>query len=255
MNQFPLIFKHYFKRSLIEPLGIIMLIIFPIIIILINLAVVTGFQDAVYVNGYNLTASSISIIIVVFFQFFGGSYIAAYIKEDIKGAISWRLFSAPVRSNTFVLAAAAASWLISLVQGLFVVVFVVLFLNVSWGSIPVLLLTLAALSAISQCMYLLCTILPKKKGTASALPQLISWAMILASGNMINFGSNAVLDFLGSIPSPIVLGNRALWGAGIVGEIAGYTMSDSISALWGVCITLAVLLAASVIAGRSKKLW
>ena len=240
-----LIFRHYFRRALIEPIGIIMLTLVPIALILLNVYVFGFNVEPMMINGYCAMATGATIMIMVMFQFFGGMYINEWIHEDFRGAQRWRLFSAPVSQNKFVFSAAIASWLITFVQGLVLIGVSALFLNAYWGNfrfwIPVLLM----LSTISQLMYIIIALFTKNKRTAEAIGHALTFGMAFLGGIMfINVG------VLTRIPTPMSTAFRAIGYSSLV-DYCTSTATTNMLYLAGFLVVLAV---AAIIAGRRRNI-
>ena len=240
-----LIFRHYFRRALLEPIGLIMLTLVPIALILLNVYVFAFNIDPIIVDGFDLGATGAAVMIMVMFQFFGGMYINEWIHEDFRGAQRWRLFSAPVSMNKFVFSAAAASWLITFVQGLVLIGVSALFLNAYWRNflfwIPVLLM----LSTISQLMYVVVALFTKNKRTAEAIGHACTFGMAFLGGIMF-----VNIEVLTRIPTPMSTAFRAISYSSLVGDCTN-TATTNMLYLAGF---LAVLAAAAVIAGRRRKI-
>jgi len=249
MRNILLIFIHYFRRALIDPLGLIMLTVVPIALILLNTFVFAANVDIPLINGYDFIATNNAIPIMAMFQFFGGMWINEWIHEDFRGAQRWRLFSAPVSQSKFVFSAAAASWLLTIVQGLLIVGVTALFLNAYWGNflfwIPVLLM----LSLSSQLTYIIIALFTKTKRTAEAIGHALTFGMAVMGGIMI-----INVDVLRRIPTPMAAGMRAIAYSNVVAADGAYDTRTATIHLLTLAGFMVVLGAAAIIAGRRRKI-
>ena len=239
------IFIHYFRRALIDPLGIIMLTVVPIALILLNVFIFNANVDMELINGYCAAATGASVMITVMFQFFGGMYISEWIHEDFRGAQRWRLFSAPVSQSKFVFSAAIASWLITIVQALVIVVFSRLVLNAYWGNFRFWVPAILVLSLISQLVYIIIALFTKTKRTAEAIGHAITFGMAVMGGIMF-----IQIEFLARIPTPMSAAMRAISYSSFIGDDTRVATTNLLI-LFGFLVVLAV---AAVISGRRRKI-
>jgi len=241
-----LIFRHYFRRALIDPLGLIMLTVVPIALILLNVYVFSANAEIELINGYCAMATGNTIMIMVMFQFFGGMYINEWIHEDFRGAQRWRLFSAPVSQGKFVFSAAIASWLITITQGLLLIAFSTLVLNAYWGNFLFWIPAILAISLISQLMYIIIALFTKTKRSAEAVGHGLTFGMALLGGIMF-----IQIDFLERIPTPMSTAIRAI---GYSSSMFDHDMGIATTNLLILTGFLVVFAAAAVISGRRRKI-
>jgi len=250
MRQFFLILKNYLFRFSQDPIGLAALLGLPVGIILVNVVIFSANADSVMVNGYNVAASEISTMIMVMFQFFSGAYIFDAVYLDFRGDRRWRLYSAPVSQNKFFFTAAAASWLVTAVQGLIIVVITSVFLNAYWGNIGVLLLAIALLSAVAQIISIIISQFVKVKKTAEAVSMVIIFAMAIINGMMpINIPGD-IGAFLRNLPTPMRLGFNAIIDSGFIGN----DMDNVLFSLGILAAIFAGLVVIAAIIGRRRKI-
>jgi hypothetical protein len=255
-----LIFKHYLKRSLTEPVGIGIVTGLPTALIVILSLVMMGQvpEGMPYMwNGYNVVATHIAIMFMISFQFFGGSVLLDYLHTDFRGDRRWRMFSMPVKTNDFVFASLGACFIYCLVQGGLVIGITAIFLDVHWGNPLVLVVTLAACSMLSQLVWMLLFLIFPKKGTVEAAGQIITWAMMIASGwigmsiddgDVIVAGGAAFNNFITRFGTPISLARNAITNSGFIGD----DMNNALISLGALYAVLIIIAAAVIIVGKKK---
>lgn len=213
-----LIFSHYLKRTLKEPVGLGILVGVPVTLIVILSGVYSNnFEGDVYVDGFNMISTNIAIPMMISFQFFGGSVLLDYMHADFRSTRKARLFSTPVKNSHFLAGAFLGSLLASFVQGVLVLIISSLFLNAYFGNLWITLAVLLTSSMFAQLLVLIWFILFPKKSTAEAFIQISSWAMMIGSG--FTFGApeapNALQEFLMTY-LPLSLGINAIMDSGFV---------------------------------------
>jgi len=247
-----MIFTHYLRRALMDPVGMLCLFALPLMIIFINSVILVPAESMeTMIDGYNLIASGAAAVMLAMFQLMGGAWIADWIFDDFRGDRRWRLFSAPISRNSIIFPAAAASWVFTMLQGIFIVIVSALLFNVYWGNLWVLAAVIVIMATMSQLMYILISLFVSKKRTAEAIPMVLTFAMTIMGGFMFGMGDNAVFRFLTRIQTPIVAAQHAILNSGF---IFGNDMSRTWRSLIILTSTLAVLFVATAIAGRRRKI-
>lgn len=162
-----LVFKHYLKRILIEPFGIGIVTGMPTLLTIILSSVMMGLipENVPYMwQGYNMVSTHIAIMFMVSFQFFGGNVLLDHIYTDFRGDRRWRMFAMPVKTNDYIFGILAACLVFCIAQGIMVITISAIFLDVYWGNIWILMVTLIACAGFAQLLYmLLFLLLPKKR--------------------------------------------------------------------------------------------
>jgi hypothetical protein len=223
-----LVFKHYLKRTLTEPVGIGIVTGLPTLLIFILTSVMMGQipEDVPYMwQGYNMVSTHIAIMFMVSFQFFGGNVLLDHIHADFRGDRRWRMFSMPVKTNDYVFGILAACFVFCIMQGALIIGISAVFLDVYWGNPWILITTLFACAGLAQLLYMLLFLLLQKKSTVEGLAQVIIFAMMFASGWIgINMdGTNgstgtAFNNFFTQYGTPISLARNAITNSGFLGN-------------------------------------
>jgi hypothetical protein len=115
-----LIFRHYLRRSLTEPLGIAIITGLPtLLIVILSMVMKEQMPDGAQAmwNGYNVVNTHIAVMFMVSFQFFGGNAFLDYIHQYFRGDRKWRMFSMPVRDGDYLLGTLSACFLYCALQG------------------------------------------------------------------------------------------------------------------------------------------
>jgi ABC-2 type transport system permease protein len=252
-----LIFKHYLKRSLTEPIGIAVVTGLPTVLITILTLVMMGQtpEGVPYMlNGYNMIATHIAIMFMVSFQFFGGNILLDFIHQDFRGDRRWRMFAMPVKDNDYVLGTLAACVLYCIVQGGLVISITAIFLDVYWGNPFILIATLIACACIAQLIWMLLFMIFPKKGTVEAAGQIVTWTMMIASGwigmnvnegNVTVTGGGAIDNFITRYGTPISLARNAITDSGFVGDNMNHALFN-LGILYALLLVLAIIVTALV---------
>jgi ABC-2 type transport system permease protein len=247
MRKIYLIFMHYFKRALLDWIGLLFLVLLPLAMVLLNVYVFRATQEQVLINGYCITSTQVSLSVMVMFQFFGGMYVNEWLHDDFKSEQRWRLLSAPVSLNKFILSSAIASWLFTMVQGLLIIAVTAIFFNAYWGNYLFWIPALFLLSAISQFMFIIIGLFAKKKKTSQTIGFIIIFAMQAITGLLGNFGVR-LTEIFAKIPTPMNAGINVI-------NYSGLTNTDNRLAVENMLIltvTLAILVVAALIIGRRR---
>jgi len=268
MNQFSLVFKHYFMRTLKDKLGLLTQIVTPFIIISIftmineQWSIRSGFS--VMFNGYNFGATATTIPNLFFFQLFGGMWILNYLYEDLKEVRRFRLFATPNDRKIFPIAAMLGSWLVSILQGFIIIVGTSILFDVYWGNKFFLLMALLAISLFSQFLFVLIFALTNSLTVANG----IGFPLIFIIGS---FGdvpiairdliNHRIIAFM-SDWSPVMLARRAVTESGSIATInlrEGVYIAGDITIAMRNLIALfamsAIIAAIAYCVGKVRKIW
>jgi ABC-2 type transport system permease protein len=223
-----IVFRHYLKRSLTEPVGLGIITGIPTLLtIILSMVMMNQIPDGVpYMwKGYNIVSTHIAILFMVSFQFFGGNALLDYIHTDFRGNMRWRMFSMPVKPNDYIFGTLAACLVYCLVQGALMIGITAIFLDVYWGNPWILIATLIACAGIAQLLYMLLFLLFPKKGTVEAFAQVLIWVMMFASGwigssseSTASGTGTAFNNFLTQYGTPISLARNAITNSGFIGD-------------------------------------
>ena len=144
MKDFTWVFRHYFKRSLLDVanllnIGLPILFAFAFQLI-INFQTADGAEAFVELNG-------LLILMVLGFQFFGAGVTTGFLHNDLKGAVRSRLLASGVAAWVFSLGVVMASWVFNIAQGIVLILFTTFVLDAHWEH-PVLMLVALSLMAL-----------------------------------------------------------------------------------------------------------
>ncbi|MCL1878317.1 MAG: hypothetical protein FWF80_05630, partial [Defluviitaleaceae bacterium] len=128
------IFMHYLKRSVFDPIGLLIFIFMPVALVFLNVEInVIDLEDVVRQN----VATNVVMSIMLMFQVMAGSYICEYVCHDLRSETRWRLLAAPVSLNKYLFSAMAASLLFSLITGALVLVLGYFVYDIYMGNIGI----------------------------------------------------------------------------------------------------------------------
>lgn len=253
-----LIFKHYLRRALKEPIGFAVGTGLPTVLILIISFVMmkqVPDEDMYMWNGYNVIATPIAVLFMTGFQFFGGNVLLDYIYEDFRGDRRWRMLSMPVKTMDYVVGILMASCFFGMIQGGLIIGVSTMVLDVYWGNPFILVGTLFACSALAQLLYMLLFLLIPKKGTIEIITQVVIQVMIFSSGLISTFevdleqGNTVVKEAaFEQYGTPISLARNAILDSGFIGGNMDNALL-SLGLLYGV---LAIFIIAVVVCGKRK---
>lgn len=121
-TQFALFFRHYLRRSLREPLSLLIYTALPVIISgVLNFIHTWNPSGNTSLNGYNMSATYISVGIMLLFQLSGGLYLLSYLYYDLMRPMKWRLKVAPGETAIIIYAAASCCTIFCALQGFLIV--------------------------------------------------------------------------------------------------------------------------------------
>ncbi len=120
--------------------------------------------------------------ILIMFQLFGGGYTMTYVKRALLTPMSMRLRVTPGGVGAILVGTVAAAIVVSLCQGMAVVLFTRVALDVRWASIPMLGAVLIGVSLVSQLVYLLLLLVLRKQGPAGALGWVYGYGSCVLGG-------------------------------------------------------------------------
>ena len=243
MSRFLLNVSHYARRASREYLEILLLIGIPLGLVIVNGAAFLG--DGYMFEGYNVAMSNIAPAFMLSFQFFAGGTMMYMLFKDLKGEMRNRLGVAPCSKHSFLAPAFFANWIFSICNAIILIVITSLFLNVYWGNLLVLALTLALVSLIAILIFALVFLFIKSHSTANGLIYAISFGMMLLSGLLFPLGGNPAGDFLMQY-TPLSLGVNAIVASGMMSEFGFLGESGGITQSW---INIVILAGIAVVLG------
>jgi len=222
-----MIIRHYFKRILTEPIGLLIYIGLPMLLVVLNAVLNIGIMDTPddqLLNGYSMIATGIMTIIMVMFQFMGGALVVDYYYRDFKSDQRWRLLASPAPLGRFIFASTLACVTFSVISGGLIIAVSALFLDAYLHNPFILFATLVLMAIFAQLLGILVSLIGFKKGTSEAITTLFSFAMVIPAGHMfmINFGLGRVGEFIFSRATPYALAiNAILYSGSLGGDLFG----------------------------------
>jgi len=232
MNRFPLIFTHYFKRLLRNPINILVYIVLPMGLVVLNMLANIGMFElqggdlAANASAVAATATLLATVFMVAFQFFSGELLMENIYSDFEeGPVRWRLSASPVPQRTFLFGAAVACWTFNLVQAILIFSVLAILFDIYWGNPLVLVAVVLIVSIMSQLIGALVSQLAPTRKTATVAINLLCFGMMFLSGFLfIPLGNSAIATFITSYGTPLALAFRAILYAGPVLDNMGHAL-------------------------------
>lgn len=244
-----LIFKHYIKRMLRSWFGLFVFVVLPVIIAAVISFIYSGNAEGeIYVNGYNMVATYISIYMMLLFQLNGGIYLLDFINRDMIKEMKWRIRVSPNPPFLFIFVCIIACTVFTTLQGILIIGSSALFLNAYWGNIWIAVGVIVLISVISQLMNMLFLILTGNAGTAESLSWSISSAMVVLAGAIFTLPDNRFFQFMKEYGTPYSLARSAILESGFLKSKDNGSWFYII-ALSAVVILLALMV---IIMGRRK---
>jgi len=236
-------------RILRQPASTIVMIGIPLALIPVMGSVFSriGNWDA-HLDGTANPMAFVAIGIVVMFQLFGGRFSMEAARESLLSEKKWRIYAAPCRPATLAMGIMVSSTLISLVQGLLLVVFTHVALGVRWGSPAVLLPVLLGASLVAQLAHVIILLIIRSYGAAVTLGWVFAWGSAALGGLIFPLPQDRPFwHFMATYGTPYSLAQTAL--AASAGGGAGRQAAVCIGLLFALCALLALVLA---LLGRRK---
>lgn len=149
MKNFMWICKHYFKRNILD-ISNLLSIALPILFALAYYLIL-NFQMTDD-NAYErmATRNSLVILTVVVFQFFGVGCTVGFCHKDLKGATKARLLVSGIGRRAFLMAIVVSGLLYNIIQGVILVAFTSLVLDIDWGNYAIALFAIGMTALFSS---------------------------------------------------------------------------------------------------------
>ncbi|MCL1883251.1 MAG: hypothetical protein FWF81_05800 [Defluviitaleaceae bacterium] len=250
-----IILKHYIKRAFLDPIGVLVFVLMPIIFItvmyLLNMDI-EGYYHIV--NGYNTVSTGNVIANMLVFQFMGGTYIIDYVYLDFKSDRRWRLLSAQ-SLNKYLLYALAACVMFSMVSSLIVLGVGYFFLNAYVGNIIMILAVVLCVALFGQLLGIFLSLFVKKKSTCEGILMASVWIMFILSGFMFGIEIPVFGGFMQDYGTPAAVAIHAIFQSGL--PALGVSEPDMNRAYLSLAILVgftAAIAVAVFVAGRRKPL-
>ncbi|MEK3735135.1 ABC transporter permease [Paenibacillus sp. FSL M8-0334] len=196
-------------RLIREPIGQLLLLVLPLIIISVIGTVITG-----PIEGMDGVPSIdwMTTITIFTVQFFGGTYLMSLLNDDLLQTRKWRTYSLPIHvafySSSLILACA----LFSTLQGFVMVLFTKWVFGVQWGSLGWVLLVLAVFSLFAQFIHLALVLSIKSFKLSERVSEIIGLGLLVLTGLMFPLPDHAFFNWMSSYGNPVMLGQRAVTG-------------------------------------------
>ncbi|WP_291651741.1 hypothetical protein [Clostridium sp.] len=247
---FFIVFKNYLKRMMRDIFGLTIFTILPVILIFILSSVYSynSPENVIYVDGYNMVTSYLSIGMMLLFQLNSGVYLLNYLDVDLEKSIEWRLQATPFPKYGFAFSALMASLIFNYIQGLLIIVFTSIFMDAYWGNIFVTLFVLLLISLISQLINIVLFFTVKKISVAEGLSWFVSWIMAVLGGLMFELPKNSFFIFMQKYGTPFSLGKTAIAASGFI-EGSGREVLITLGTLIFITVILSYLV---IVMGRRK---
>ena len=253
MKQFPVVFKHYFKRTLMDRLGLLTQIGIPIGIMLFMI-ITNDFSELAAELGSEFVVSLQTTILaglVFSFLFFGGAWFMEYIYKDLREAKKWRLGAAPVDKSVYALGAMAGSFIVSLIQSTLVIIVGLILTEARLENIGIWIILLLLTAIGSHLFHYLITFFAKSKSVAVTVGNIFGFGFALLSGAWIMGIHEAIdhpiTDFIYDFGTPVSLARRAI-------DFAPTDMSIATQAILILAGASALLACITFILGKVKKI-
>jgi len=212
MNPVLIVGRTMFIRMLRDLPSLIMLLLVPLVLIAILGSVFSWVPaDIPYMRGVASPMAFFAAGFLVMFQLFGGGYSLTYVKGALFSPMRWRLYGLPCSPGAIVLGTVGAATLVSLCQGLLVVLVTGLAFGVDWGSLPLVVLVLLAVTLLSQLFYLTMLLALRNQGTAMTLGWFFAYGSCVAGGLIFPLPvERPFFRFLATYGNPYSLAQTAL---------------------------------------------
>jgi ABC-2 type transport system permease protein len=148
----------------------------------------------------------IAITQVFAFQFFGGFYTMEFIKSDLIESTKWRLYSLPYSAHEHAFSIILSTSIFNMLQGLVIIIFTHYVYDVYWGNMVIVMLTLLAISILSQLVFLNCALGIKNYKTAERAGTAYGLISITLGGVWFTMPDIEILNFIITYINPFSLG-------------------------------------------------
>lgn len=227
-------FKTYLRRMLRDPLGLLIFTVVPLFIVwVLSFVYSNSTEENIFVSRYNMVTTHLAIHMMILFQLNSGIYLLNYLHYDFAKSMKWRLRSTPCPTHTFIFSCIAACSIFNIAQGLLIVGFSAIFMDVYWGNPWVTLLIVMLISLFSQLLNILLFLFVKNLGLAETLSWFFSWIMAVLGGMMFSLPDTAFFTFMKTYGTPYSLAQTAIKSSGFI--------DPSISTVW-ICIAALVFI-------------
>ena len=172
-------------RMLRDPVGTIILLGTPLLLIPILGAIFSNIHaDTSYLKGAPDMMTFVATGMVVMFQLFSGRYRVDGARDSLLSVRKWRIIAAPCAPGIHAMGILAAGTLVSVMQGILLVAFSRLALDVRWGSVGVVVLVLLGCALLAQIVNLALLLATRNIGVSATLGWVFAWGSAALGGLM-----------------------------------------------------------------------
>ncbi len=233
--------RFYFLRVIKDYLGHIILLGLPTLLIFINMQIQMNVDPDVDKGG---AALYVGFVFILMFQAFGAAYTFEGIEQDFFTPFKDRLRAAPVRPVWFLITNMVYGMLISFLQLLVVLTFVVLMYDATISNWGVVVAVLFMGVMFTHTFASLLIVLLKKANKAQTFITLYAIGGTMIAGMFFPLPENALTEFLSRYSSPITW----QWIS-----IEGFMANDYSDAFLGLSLLLAAFAIVMVLFVRLSK--
>lgn len=244
-------FCNYMRRMTRDLIGPLIFVVLPVLLVfLLGYVYIQNTGDEVYLSGYNVVSTHISVPMLLMFQLNGGIYLLTCLNDDLRKPMRWRLKAAPCEASTLIFSGTAACLVFTVLQGIIVIAATAFFLDAYWGNLLITIPVMILISLLSQLLCMALFLYIRNLSTVEYLSWFLSWIMAVWGGMMFTLPDNAFFRFMQRYGTPFSLAQTAIGEAGIFGTSIA-TSILCLAALAGITGILAVVV---IRLGRRKLL-
>ncbi len=249
-NLFGTGFRHYLRRLSRDPVSLLLFVAIPVVIIFLLGYVYSqnSAEEEIYVAGYNMVTTYLSVAMMLLFQLNAGIYLLNVFYHDLMRPMKWRLKASPCPTYTLIFSGSAACFIFAVLQGVLVVACTALFLDAYWGNLWITLLVILFVSIIAMLLSMILLLYSRSINMAEYISWGIAWVMAVLGGMIFSLPDNAFFRFMLQYGTPFSLAQTAIGQSGFLGT----SLSDmwvSLGALAGIAAVLAAIV---IVLGRRK---
>ncbi len=243
------IYKFYMIRMLSSWFGLFIFVVLPVIIAaVISMIYTSNAAEEIYVEGYNMTATYISIYMMLLFQLNGGTYLLDFMNRDLLKEMKWRIRVSPNPPSVFIFVCILACTIFTTLQGVLIIMTSSLLLKAYWGNIGIAICTIILISILSQLLNMLFLLLSDSAATAESLSWSLSTVMVVLGGAVFTLPDNVFFRFMKEYGSPYALASSAILESGFLQS----SMHGSWFYLSLLCVMVMLLALVTIVLGRRK---
>jgi ABC-2 type transport system permease protein len=238
-----LVVRFSILRMIRDPVGMIILLGMPLVIIPILGAIFSNVPaSSSYLKGAPDIMTVVATGMILMFQLFGGRYSMDAATHSLLSVRKWRIAAAPCAPGIHALGIVVASTLVSMAQGFLLVLFTRLVLNVRWGNVGIVILVMLGTALLSQLVNLALLLLTRNVGVAATLGWVFAWGSAALGGLIFPLPADRPFwRFMVTWGTPYSLAQTAVIGS--TGGGARSEVAVCVGALFAVSALFAVVVA------------